>query len=118
MSTTISDNPISHPLLVRRLGSVSVTDHSLEFTLVNLLSSCATVGIDELIVDGAEKFAADDDVVIEIVEFANDLTSGIRTRDHEFDFRMLQICAGAGEKIVDLNGLVSCHVGRVIFEVT
>nr|CAD1820686.1 unnamed protein product [Ananas comosus var. bracteatus] len=45
-----------------------------------------------------------------------DLTSGIRARGHGFDSCMLQMCAGAGEGIVGLNGPASClwvggHVG-------
>nr|CAD1840475.1 unnamed protein product [Ananas comosus var. bracteatus] len=52
---------------------------------------------------------------------ANDPTSGIRARGHGFDSCMLQICAGAGGRVVGLNGPASCpvaggHVGQVMFE--
>lgn len=35
---------------------------------------------------------------------ANDSTSGIRIKDHGFDFRIRQMCIGVGGKIVDLKG--------------
>lgn len=42
----------------------------------------------------------------------DDSSSGIRTKGHECNFRMVRICADVGKEIIGLNGSAFCPVAE------